>query len=192
MGTSNRDKVRELREILAGLPWEICSLADLAPVPEPEEAGATFEENALLKARYYASHFSMACVADDSGLEVDALGGAPGVRSARYAGEGCSYSDNNEKLLDALAEMSWPERLARFVCCAAFAAQDGSTHVVRGTVEGRIAAESFGENGFGYDPVFVPSGHECTFAEMSAREKHAISHRGRAFRELRAWLETRS
>lgn len=189
IGSGNRDKARELATLLAGLPWEVKSLADFPAVPEPEETGATFEENALLKARYYSAALGgHACVADDSGLAVDALEGAPGIYSARYAGENCTYQDNNEKLLDALEAYAWHERTARFVCCAAFHDPAGIEHTELGTVEGHISTEPFGENGFGYDPLFVPAGEERTFAEMSADEKHKISHRGRAFAQLRAWL----
>lgn len=193
IGSGNRDKARELAELLKGLPWEVKSLADFAPVAEPEETGATFEENALLKARYYSAALGgVACVADDSGLAVDALGGAPGIYSARYAGEGCTYADNNEKLLDALADFAWHERTARFVCCAAFHHPQGEEHTALGTVEGHISMEAFGENGFGYDPLFVPAGEDRTFGEMSAKEKHALSHRGRAFAQMRAWLAERA
>jgi len=193
IGSGNRDKARELAELLKGLPWDVKSLADFAAVPEPEETGATFEENALLKARYYSQALGgVACVADDSGLEVAVLNGAPGIYSARYAGEGCSYDDNNEKLLDALEPYMWHERTARFVCCAAFHHPSGEEHTVLGTVEGHISMETFGDNGFGYDPLFVPNSEDRTFAEMSAKEKHALSHRGRAFEQMRAWLAQRA
>lgn len=190
IGTANLDKKKELIALLAGLNWDVKSLADLHPVDAPEETGSTFEANALLKAQFYAAHFQLPCVADDSGLEVDALGGAPGVYSARYAGPGCTYDDNNEKLLDELAQAVWHERSARFVCCAAYAEPAGLSHVVRGTVEGHIATDCYGDDGFGYDPVFVPAGHEQTFAEMTATQKHALSHRGNAFRAMKAFLET--
>ncbi len=190
IGSGNKDKARELSAMLADLPWEVKGLGDFPVVEEPEETEDTFEGNALLKAKYYSEHFGVACVADDSGLAVDALDGAPGVYSARYAGEDCTYADNNEKLLDALAQVSWPERTARFLCCAAFCPLEGETHTVLGTVEGHIAVDSSGASGFGYDPVFVPEGHDQTFAEMRPEEKHAISHRGRAFTALKAYLET--
>lgn len=190
IGTANPDKKRELIELLAGLDWQVHSLADLTPVDAPEETGTTFEENALLKARYYSAHYAMPCVADDSGLAVDALDGAPGVYSARYAGEHCTYDDNNEKLLDALSQAMWHERTARFVCCAAFVSPNGTEHVEQGTVEGHIATDCYGDNGFGYDPLFVPNGHEKTFAEMTAAQKHALSHRGQAFAKMKAYLAT--
>lgn len=190
LGTGNQDKLRELRALLQDLPWEVKGLGDYPPASEPEETGASFEENALLKARYYSELFGVPCAADDSGLEVDALDGAPGVYSARYAGPGCSYEDNNEKLLDALAERHWHERTARFVCCAAFVQEGAPDFVARGEIPGHIAADAYGENGFGYDPIFVPENETRTFAEMSASEKNALSHRGRAFAKLRAHLES--
>ncbi len=190
IGSGNQDKARELAHLLEGLPWDVKSLPDFPPVSEPEEDGTTFKENAIKKARYYGEHFGVACVADDSGLEVDALEGAPGIFSARYAGAGCTYADNNEKLLGALENYPWHERTARFVCCAALILPGSDPHVVRGTVEGHIAMECFGANGFGYDPLFVPEGHARTFGEMSAEEKHKLSHRGRAFSAIRAYLES--
>ncbi len=190
IGSGNRDKAAELRHLLVGLPWEVMSLADYPPAEEPEEDQDTFEGNALLKARYYGSSFGVACVADDSGLEVDALGGAPGIHSARYAGPGCSYDDNNRKLLGALAAVSDDQRIARFVCCAAFIGLDGTEHVERGTIKGRIAASARGANGFGYDPLFIPDGMSLTFGELDPDSKHSVSHRGRAFRQLRRYLES--
>jgi len=189
IGSGNPDKAAELAALLAPLGWEVKSLRQYPEIPEPEETGVTFEENALLKARYYRDHFGIDCIADDSGLEVDALGGAPGVYSARYAGEGCSYADNNEKLLRELSTVPEEARTARFVCCAAFAPQMGMEHTERGTVEGVIATAARGTQGFGYDPVFIPEGETRSFAEMTAEEKNAISHRGRAFNQLRAYLE---
>lgn len=190
IGSGNKDKARELAHLLEGLPWRVTSLRDYPDIEEPEEDGHTFEENALKKARYYGQAFQVDCVADDSGLVVDALDGAPGVYSARYAGEGCTYGDNNVKLLDALAGVPEEERTARFVCCAALVFSDGRTHVERGTVEGRIASEPLGERGFGYDPVFIPEGYSETFGQVDPQVKHAVSHRGEAFRKIRAYLET--
>ncbi len=192
IGTANRKKGEEIATLLAGLPYEVKCLADYASVPAPEESGATFEENAALKAHYYSTHFGVACAADDSGLAVDALDGAPGVQSARYSGEHGNDEANNEKLLDALQEVPWHERTARFVCCAAILFPGGEPHIERGTVEGHITFEPFGKGGFGYDPLFVPVGHENTFGEMSAEQKHGMSHRGEAFAKLRAYLESRA
>ncbi len=188
IGSGNQHKAAELAELLADLPFEVKSLRDFPTVQEPEETGKTFEANALLKAHYYGSHFGIDCVADDSGLEVDALGGQPGVYSARYAGEDCSYADNNAKLLEALEAIGDSQRGARFVCCAAFVPRDGQPHTLRGTIDGIILKAPRGEHGFGYDPVFQPAGETRSFAEMSAHEKHAISHRGRAFAAMRDYL----
>lgn len=192
IGSGNKKKARELAEILEGLPWAVKTLADFASVPEPEEHGASFEENAVTKARYYSEQFGIACIADDSGLVVDALDGAPGVRSARYAGPECNDARNLAKLLTALEEFPWHERTARFVCCAAFVEPGQPPHVETGVIEGHISVEPFGDGGFGYDPVFVPENHDCTFAEMPNAAKHAISHRGRALQKIRAYLKART
>lgn len=188
IGSGNRDKAAELERLLDGEAWEVKTLRDFPAVAEPEETETTFEGNALLKARYYGRHFGVACVADDSGIEVDALGGAPGVYSARYAGENCTYDDNNRKLLAALKDVPPAMRRARFVCCAAFVDTDGAEHVEFGTVEGIVAPAARGSNGFGYDPVFVPSGFEQTFGELNALVKASVSHRGEAFGKMSAWL----
>lgn len=166
------------------------SLRDLSPIDEPIEDGQTFEDNAEKKAVYYARQTGLCCVADDSGLEVDALNGEPGVYSARYAGAGCTDDDNNRKLLHHLGDLSENRRTARFVCCAAFAEPDGLKRVVRGTVEGRIALAPVGSNGFGYDPLFVPNGYTETFAQLDPKTKNAISHRGEAFRKMKDYLES--
>lgn len=184
IGSGNADKAVELRGLLSETPWQVRSLSDYASVPEPEETEATFEGNALLKARYYAERFDVACVADDSGIEVDRLGGAPGVYSARYAGDDCSYDDNNRKLLAALKGVAGEDRAARFVCCAAFVDGADAEHVERGIVEGLVALSCRGGNGFGYDPLFIPEGFDRTFGELEPEEKSRISHRGRAFRLL--------
>lgn len=189
VASGNRDKAAEVAKLLTGVSWNIRTLADYPPVEEPVEDGETFEENALLKARYYTAALGAPCVADDSGLEVDLLNGAPGVYSARYAGESCSYADNNAKLLRELAAHGEDEsRQARFRCCAAYVDPEGTEFVAEGAVEGRIAPEPRGTNGFGYDPVFIPEGYDATFGELAPETKHAISHRGRAFRQLRNLL----
>ena len=189
VASGNRDKAAEVAKLLADTSWRIRTLADYPPFEEPVEDGETFEENALLKARYYAAVVGVPCVADDSGLEVDALNGAPGVFSARYAGEDCSYADNNAKLLRELASYSEKaSRQARFRCCAAYADPEGTAFVAEGAVEGHIAAQPRGANGFGYDPLFIPEGFEATFGELSPETKHAISHRARAFQQLRDLL----
>jgi XTP/dITP diphosphohydrolase len=190
IGTRNRGKVAELRALLNGLRWEIKCLADLPPVPDPVEDGDSFEANAVKKAVYFREKLGVWCVADDSGLVVDALGGAPGVLSARYSGEGANDVSNNAKLLAALADTPEPLRTARFVCCIALARPGLQPQVETGVAEGRIAFECHGRGGFGYDPLFIPEGFAKTFGEMDPAEKLTVSHRGRALRKLRAYLES--
>ncbi len=192
IGSGNRDKAAELERLIDGTAWDVKTLRDFPAIAEPEETETTFEGNALLKARYYGAAFSVACVADDSGIEVDALGGAPGLYSARYAGEHCTYGDNNRKLLAALTDVPAARRRARFVCCAAFVDEDGAEHTEIGTVEGMIAPAARGSNGFGYDPIFVPSGFEQTFGELNLLVKSSVSHRGAAFGKMGAWLSQRA
>lgn len=189
IGTNNQGKVGELTELLRGLPWDVKSLADFPSVPEPVENDDTFEANAVKKAGYFNKCFDVCCVADDSGLVVDALDGAPGVFSARYAGPDCNDADNRAKLLAALDDVPEPGRTARFVCCAAMVDREERAHVEMGTVEGRIALECRGRRGFGYDPLFIPDGFEQTFGEVDPSVKMSISHRARAFGKLRAFLE---
>jgi XTP/dITP diphosphohydrolase len=184
LASANPDKAAEIQAILG-------AHVELRPrpsdVPDVVEDGETLLDNARLKARALAASTGEPAVADDTGLEVDALGGDPGVRSARYAGEHASYADNVAKLLDALAGRG--DRRARFRTVALVAFPDGREVVADGVVEGRIAGAPRGDGGFGYDPVFVPDdGDGRTFAEMDAAEKHALSHRGRAFRALAARL----
>lgn len=192
IGSGNHGKAAELAHLLQDTPWEVRTLRDFPSVPEPEETETTFEGNALLKARYYGRSLGVACVADDSGIEVDALDGAPGVYSARYAGGNCSYDDNNRKLLAALKDVPPAGRRARFVCYAAFVDLDGAEHVESGTVEGMVASEPRGSKGFGYDPIFIPSGFEQTFGELNPLVKSGVSHRGEAFRKMSAWIVERS
>lgn len=188
--TSNQHKVDEVRAILGPLGFVVRSLADVESVPEePEEDGATFEDNARLKARYYARALRMTCIADDSGIEVDALGGAPGVYSARYAGASGTRDErdaaNNEKLLEALRNVPEGRRQARFVCVASVSDPGGNILAeARGTFEGAIAQAPRGTNGFGYDPLLFVADRACTSAELLPEEKHARSHRGQAFRAL--------
>ncbi len=189
LATANPDKAVEIAAILEGAVVDL----DLRPrpdhVPDVDETGDTLEENARLKARALAEATGLAAVADDTGLEVDVLGGAPGVRSARFAGPDASYADNVDKLLAEMRGVASAERTARFATVALVRWPDGREVVARGAVEGRIAEEPVGGSGFGYDPVFVAAeGDGRTFAEMSAAEKHALSHRGRAFRALAAAL----
>lgn len=192
IGSGNPDKQKELQALLSNTSWQVKGLKDFEAIPEPEETEDTLEGNALLKASYYSRHFNVACVADDSGLEVNALNGAPGVYSARYAGEDCTYDDNNQKLLKALSNVPQDKRGARFACCAAFVDinSPATEHVELGTVDGTIAHACLGEHGFGYDPVFIPQGYDQTFAQLGLEVKSQISHRGRAFRALSAFLES--
>jgi XTP/dITP diphosphohydrolase len=191
LATANPGKLRELRAILAGVPVELVGLAAAghSPPPEVAETGTTFRENALLKAHAYADWAGLAAVADDSGLEVDALGGAPGVRSARYAGPGASDRDNLDKLLRALAGVPPERRTARFRCAAVLVDPEGGSWEAEAAWEGRLLEQPRGGGGFGYDPVFVPLGWDRTSAEVDAATKDAASHRGRAFRALRPAIE---
>ncbi len=191
VATANRHKLAEIRAILAaaGLEVELVAMTDL-DVPSPVEDGETFEANALIKARACARATGLPAIADDSGLAVDALDGAPGVYSARYAGEDADDAANNAKLLAALAEVPEERRGARFVCAAVAVGHGGGEIVLRGEMPGRVVHEPRGANGFGYDPLFVaddtPDGR--TNGELTAAEKDAISHRGAAFRMLAAHL----
>jgi XTP/dITP diphosphohydrolase len=179
LATANPDKAREIAAILKGFEL-VPRPADL---PDVEETGTTLEDNARLKARALVDATGEAAVADDTGLEVDALGGAPGVYSSRYAGEGATYADNVAKLLSELGDAG--DRRARFRTAAIALFPDGHEIVATGDVEGTIATEVRGDGGFGYDPLFVPDeGDGRTFAEMTDAEKQALSHRGRAFRSL--------
>jgi XTP/dITP diphosphohydrolase len=185
LATANPDKAREITEVLRDAGVAIELLARPADVDEVEETGATLEENARLKAVALCAATGLPALADDTGLEVDALGGAPGVRSARFAGDDVSYADNVDKLLEVLGDVPPGERGARFATVAIARFPDGQEVAAIGTVEGTIATEARGDGGFGYDPVFTPDeGDGRTFAEMSAAEKHEVSHRGRAFRTL--------
>ena len=185
LATHNRHKVSELRRILDGLDVELLSADDVA-LPDVAETGATFAENALLKARAGVAACGLPCAADDSGLVVDALGGEPGVRSARYGG---STRDDARNLALVLERMSGrTERAARFVCAAALAAPGGREWTVEGVLEGQLTTEPRGAGGFGYDPIFLPDGEIRTTAELSPEEKDAISHRGAAFRALRQFV----
>jgi XTP/dITP diphosphohydrolase len=194
LATTNPHKTGEVRAILAPLGIEVRSLDSLGALPdEPEEDETTFAGNARLKARYYAEKTGVPCLAEDSGLEVDALSGAPGVHSARYAGASGTRAErdraNNEKLLRELARLPGAPRTARFVCAMCVAAPDGSIVAeATGTYDGEIADAPRGENGFGYDPLLWLPDARCTSAELSPAEKNARSHRGKAARALAALL----
>jgi XTP/dITP diphosphohydrolase len=187
IGSGNPGKQREYRELLAGLDYELVAPEELeAAPPEPDEDGATFAENASHKARTYAAATGLRAVADDSGLEVDALRGAPGLRSRRFFGDDASAAERNTKLLALLEGVK--ARGARFVCVTALASPDGRTELFDGEVRGEIALAPRGEHGFGYDPLFVIAGDGRTMAELPAHEKHRLSHRGLAVAKLRAFL----
>lgn len=190
IATHNRGKLREIKALLEGLPFEVTSLAEVAPdLTAPEETHDTFVENALLKARFCFAATGCLTLADDSGLEVEVLGGRPGVHSARYAGDDASSSEMIAKLLSELRNAGEDKRNARFVCVLALAG-DGVEATFRGTCEGVITTEPRGSEGFGYDPVFLVPEVGRTFAEMSAEEKSKYSHRGRALDQLRTYLST--
>jgi XTP/dITP diphosphohydrolase len=193
LASSNAGKLREFSELLAASGMNLARQSDFGIEPPPE-TGHTFLENALIKARNAARLTGLPAIADDSGIEVDALGGAPGVYSARYAGEGASDQANLEKLLRTLEPVPLAQRTARYRCIVVFveSAEDPRPLVGDGTWEGRIIAERRGTGGFGYDPSFVPRGETRTVAEMPAAEKHAQSHRGQALRAFLAQFATRA
>lgn len=187
LATRNADKTREVREIL-GAGWEVEDLTARPDLPEVEETGGTFEENAKLKALAASAHYDGWVLADDSGLEVDALGGAPGVRSARFAGDGADMAANRALLLEKLGGVRGRDRRGRFRCVLALARGGPVVSIFTGTVEGIIAPVERGRGGFGYDPLFVAEGMCRTFAEVTPGEKHACSHRARALAALSAYL----
>ncbi|MBD3347719.1 MAG: XTP/dITP diphosphatase [Candidatus Eisenbacteria bacterium] len=189
LATRNPHKLDEIAAILDGLDVELVSVAEFPGVPDVEEDGETFEENAIKKARVVSRETGLPALADDTGLEVHALGGAPGVFSARYSGEPPDYDRNNDKLLRELEGAAESERGAQFRCVIALAMPDGRVETVEGKTTGRILQSRRGEGGFGYDPLFLPDGSDRTYAEMSADEKNACSHRGKAVRAARRLVE---
>ena len=180
LGTKNRDKLRELKALLRGSRIRVLSLKDFPACPGVRENGRTFESNARKKAAFYSRHTKLPTLADDSGLNVNVLNGKPGVYSARFAGPGCAYADNNRKLLRLLQGKK--SRRARFACVIAIYDDGNFIETVKGECRGRIAFEEKGKNGFGYDPVFIPDGFSKTFAELPRSVKNRISHRGKALR----------
>lgn len=184
LATFNRDKVRELHHMLAGLPFDVIGFYDVSGANVPPEAGQTVDENALEKARAAYDLTGFTSIADDTALEVDALGGKPGIYAARFAGPGASYSDNVRRLIEILADRDAEHRSARFrTACVACMTSGREVHA-EGVLEGRITAAPRGENGFGYDPVFEVGATGRTLAELSAAEKNAVSHRALAMRAL--------
>ncbi len=189
LATRNANKVREIRQILADLPVEVCSLLDYRSVPDVEETGTTFAENAVLKARAAAEATGEVAMADDSGLAIDALDGAPGVYSNRFAGPDATDRDKIDKVLALLRDVPAERRTARFVAAVAVASPDGRVETVAGTCEGRIGFAPRGEHGFGYDPIFLLPELGLTMAELTDEEKNRISHRARAVTQAREVLQ---
>ncbi len=189
IATSNPGKLREIRAVMADLPVDWCTLADLPPMPDAVEDADTFEGNAQKKALHYAGLSGLWTLADDSGLAVDVLGGAPGVKSARYAGTGDDL-DNNRKLVAALAQVPQADRTARFVCCLALAVEGEIRASARGTIEGQIIDAPRGTHGFGYDPHFWLPELGATTAELPPHHKNSISHRGNALRAIAPQIRT--
>jgi XTP/dITP diphosphohydrolase len=189
LATRNRKKVEEIKRITEGMPITIFTIDDFPGCPDVQEDGMTFEENARKKALTVAKYTGKPALADDSGLEVQALGGAPGTLSARYAGEDADDEKNIGKLLQEMLTVPEMERGARFVCCILLAYPDGRMCSFFGYSEGNIGRGKKGTNGFGYDPVFCPAGNIRTFAEMSNSEKDALSHRGEALKKFHNYLK---
>ena len=183
IATHNRDKMKEIQGAISELGWEVISLYDFPEIGEIEENGKTLEENALIKAREVFKETGLPTISDDTGLEVDALDGAPGVYTARYAGEDCSYSDNVNKMLKEMSKVPMPNRGAFFKTVMVFK-DENKELIVDGVVKGKISRESRGDDGFGYDPIFYVTEYDKTFAEMTMSEKSKISHRGNAINNL--------
>ncbi len=188
LATRNRNKVREIQQALEGTGWQVVMLSDVPGAPDVEEDGATFQENALKKARSAARASKLWTLAEDSGLEIDALGGGPGVRSSRYAGEGASDAERIRKVLGQLTSVPDERRTARFRCVMCLVDPAGKENCFEGRCEGRIAQNARGSSGFGYDPIFIPDGYDQTFAELGLAVKGKISHRARALRQVVTYL----
>ena len=183
LASKNADKVKEIRRLLGSFPLEVLSLADFSDMPDAVEDGLTFEDNALIKARFFAARTGLAALADDSGLEVDALGGLPGVYSARFAGYHANDATNNQKLLDELAKRGVTESAAAYRCALAFVDTDGTILTTSGKISGTIKTVARGTGGFGYDPYFYLDANR-TMAQLTVDEKNLISHRGAALKEM--------
>ena len=190
IATKNKDKVVEIKKILEGMDANIKAMSDIGIDIDIEETGTTFEENAMIKAKSIYDITHSLVIADDSGLEIDYLDGAPGIYSSRFAGEDASYDEKIGIILDKLKDAKGEERSARFVCAIAVCMPDGSSFTVKDTCEGYIADAPCGENGFGYDPVFYMKEYGMTTAQMDEDMKNSISHRGKALRQMRDRLES--
>ena len=188
--TGNEGKMREVRMILGDLGAEILSLKEAGVTAEAEENGTTFEENAIIKAKEIMEKTGALVLADDSGLEIDALNGEPGIYSARYMGHETSYHVKNRNLIERLEGKTGSERSARFVCAIAACFPDGRVLTTRGTMEGQIGYEEKGENGFGYDPIFYLPEYQCYSGELPLEEKNKLSHRGKALRLMKEELNS--
>jgi XTP/dITP diphosphohydrolase len=186
VATGNHHKTEAIRAILADYPISLTDLTEQAPVPEPAEDGETFLDNALIKSRYYTKMTGLAAMADDSGLEIDALGGRPGVLSARYAGENTPHSEKMARVLEEMRDVPEGQRTARFRCVASVTFPDGREYHADGAMEGVIAFAPRGTGGFGYDPIVYLPQLGCTVAELTPAQKDSFSHRGIAFRRLMA------
>lgn len=190
IGTGNPGKVAEIKRVLRDLPLSLHVITDFPGLGPPVECGESYEENAIIKARAYAGQTGLWTLADDSGLEVVSLNGLPGLRSARFGGEGLSDADRTSLLLSELAAQDGADRAARFICVMAIAKPSGEViNVAHGDCQGSIAKTAKGQEGFGYDPVFIPTGYKMTFAEMPSLLKNTISHRGKALAATRDFLE---
>ncbi len=183
IASHNPGKVREISDLLAPFGMDVVAAGELG-LPEPEETGETFAENAILKAQAAADGSGLPALADDSGLAVEALGGAPGIFSARWAGSGKDFGVAMDRVWEAMEEAGGENNRAAFICALALAVPEGEPRVFEGRVEGTLVKPPRGDKGFGYDPIFVPDGHDITFGEMEPDAKHAISHRADAFRQL--------
>jgi XTP/dITP diphosphohydrolase len=190
VATRNKGKIREIRDALKGLNLRIHGLSDFPDVPEVEEDGHSFTENALKKARFYARHFGKLTIADDSGLEVDSLKGLPGVHSARYAGERASSRENNQKLLREIQGVPISKRGARFRCVIAVKSPEEREVLAEGSCRGKIGFKERGRKGFGYDPLFILPKNGKTMAELSLEEKNRVSHRGKALKKIRRIIQS--
>ena len=192
VATTNPDKLREIRSLLADVPIELATLRDLAPIEEPDETGETFQDNARLKALYYAARSGMLTVAEDSGLSIDALQGDPGVRSARFLRPDATYPERFSEIYKRLAAHTAQNRAARFVCALAVASGDTILFETTGIVQGEIIEPPRGDRGFGYDPIFYYPPYRSTLAEVTEDTKLHVAHRGQAFRALAEWLSNRT
>ena len=190
LASQNPGKLKEMRQLVAGLPWRVVGPREVGITDAPDETGRTFLENAVLKARYYARRSGLLTVADDSGLAVDALDGGPGLHSARFGGNGASDADRNRLLLEKLSGVPWERRGARFTSAVAVARGDEVLFQAQESVEGVIADQERGRNGFGYDPLFFYPPFGTTFGEARPEDKDRVSHRGKAFARLRRFLES--